>query len=246
MGPKTPDVETLVECTPRKVVLRRSLDDDAARMSVDTKKTMAFRTLFAAPRQDEIHTHSVRVAYEATTMLSGTYRTSYYRKAVHTIRVDHNVQRIEIGDGVFNARPKSRLALAIPRSKAKGRVDVELEEYVVDENEGSIFIDHHGREVRNFRHSLKPTSLESYPSRVLKKAEIVRDSELTSEALIERLCNRLITKPERGDMRDVEDRVVIKKITEIYVPIIEAKLVGPKRRTRMLRIDAVSKKALKV
>lgn len=238
-------MDTLIECKPRKIVLRRRINDEAAQAIVEAKKTALFRTLLSSPKKDEIHTHSVRVVYEATTMLSGAYHASYYRKAEHAIRVDYNVRRVEIGDGVFNVVPKSRLSRAVSSSKSKNKVNLNLEEYVVDEHDGTIFIDHHGREVTRFSHSLKSTELESYPTRILAGADIVRSSELKQDALVMRLCEKLVSVSARGGIRNLDDRATIKQIADIYIPIIEAKLVGPKKRIRMLRIDGVSKKILK-
>ena len=238
-------MDTVIECTPRKIVLRRTLDDKMAHTLVEAKKTAMFRTLLSSPKKIDIHTHSMRVIYEVTTMLSGSYSARYYRKAEHTIRVDYNVKRVEIGDGIFNIVSRSRLARAVASSKSKRRVNLNLEEYVVDEHDGMILIDHHGHELGRFTHSLKSTALESYPTRILESAEAIRESELKQTVLIKRLCERLVSIPEQGGLRNLKDRATIKKITHIYVPIIEAKLVGPKKRIRMLRIDAVNKKVLK-
>lgn len=237
-------MNTVTDCTPRKVVLKRLVSDSEAHELVDAKKAAAFRTMLSSPKKDQIHTHSVNTAYEATTMLLGEYRANYYRKAEHTINVDHNVKRVEIGDGVFNVLPKSRIGRAVSSSKSKRKVTLHLEEYVSDFREGEIFVDHHGSEVKRFAHP-KPSKLEPYPSRVLDGADIVRHSELKEDALVGHLCEKLVPVSARGELRDLQDRATIKKIVHIYIPIIEAKLVGPKKRIRMLRIDAVSKKVLK-
>ena len=239
-------MKPVIDCKPRKVVLRRAIDDDAMGDIIDAKKATAFRSLLSSPKKADIHTHSVRLAYEATTMLSGEYRASYYRKATHPIRVDHNVQRVEIGDGVFEPRRGSRLAGVISGPRAKKRVDLDLEEYVVDMQAGSILVDHHGHKVRRFAHKLDPDLLESYPTRILGSADIVREPELSTDAMIARLCEKLAPRPAEGAVRDLSEEATVKKITHVYVPVIEARLVGPKRRVRILRIDGVSKKVLKV
>lgn len=239
-------METRIECTPRKLVLKRCINEKAAQELVDTKKTSAFKSLLGTPKKDEIHTHSIRTVYEATTMLRGNYSANYYRKAEHTIKVDHNVKRVEIGDGVFNVQSKSRIGSAMSGARAKRKVVLSLEEYVTDNRDGAIFIDHHGIQVSKFAHSTKSAMLEPYPKRVLDTADMVRDSELTQDALVGRLCEKLTPVLDKEGVRNLQDKAVIQKIYHIYVPVIEAKLVGPKKRIRMLRIDAVSKKVLKV
>lgn len=238
-------MDTLIECSPRKIVLRRHIDDKEAHDIVEKKKSRSFRTLLSSPRKDDIHTHSVKIIYEAITILSGEYWARYYRKAEHTINVDHNVKRVEIGDGVFNVKPRSRIGRAVSGSKSKRKVPLHLEEYVNDQTTGEIFIDHHGSEVRKFAHSTKSSQLESHPDRVLDSADMVRSVELTQDALVGRLCEKLVPDLTKRDLRDLQDRVTIKKIVTVYVPVIEAKLVGPKKRIRMLRIDTVNGKILK-
>ena len=46
------------------------------------------------------------------------------------------------------------------------------------------------------------------------------------------------------EVRDLKDEFTINEISEIYVPIFEARLVGPKKKVELLRIDAVRKKIL--
>ena len=46
------------------------------------------------------------------------------------------------------------------------------------------------------------------------------------------------------DVRDLNENLTINEITEIYVPIYEARLIGPKKKVEILRFDAVKKKVL--
>ena len=41
-----------------------------------------------------------------------------------------------------------------------------------------------------------------------------------------------------------EENIELKDLLEIYVPIFEARLIGPKKRIKILRIDAIRKKIL--
>ena len=46
------------------------------------------------------------------------------------------------------------------------------------------------------------------------------------------------------DVRKLNDEFVLREITEVYVPIFEARLIGPKKKVGIIRIDAVRKKVL--
>ena len=45
-------------------------------------------------------------------------------------------------------------------------------------------------------------------------------------------------------IRELNDEFVLSDIAEVYVPIFEARLVGPKKKVGIIRIDAVRKKIL--
>lgn len=229
---------------PRTVVLRRRMGDAEAREAVESKKAAAFRTLLSSPRRADVHTHSVRVAYEAVTMLSGRHTATYYRRATHTIRVDHNVVRVEAGDGIFEARPQSRIGRAVSGRGASRRVDLEVEELVSDEREGSVFVDHHGRPT-SFSHATRARDVEPYPRRALASADAVRDPEVGQDELVARLREAISPALDASEVRDLDESIEVTAIDRIYVPIVEARLVGPKRRIRILRIDAVSGRRLK-
>lgn len=229
---------------PRTVVLRRRMGDAEAREAVESRKAAAFRTLLSSPRRADVHTDSVRVAYEAVTMLSGRHTATYYRRATHTIRVDHNVVRVEAGDGVFEARAQSRIGRAISGRGASRRVDLEVEELVSDRREGSVFVDHHGRPTA-FRHATRARDVEPYPRRALASADAVRDPEVAQGELVALLREAISPGLDESSVRDLDESLEVTAIDRIYVPIVEARLVGPRRRVRILRIDAVSGRSLK-
>ena len=45
-------------------------------------------------------------------------------------------------------------------------------------------------------------------------------------------------------MRDLNDEFTLHDITEVYIPIFEARLSDPKKKVGIIRIDAVRKKIL--
>ena len=66
---------------------------------------------------------------------------------------------------------------------------------------------------------------------------------MTYDAAIRKLETHL-KKPVETDVRDLANEFVLREITEIYIPIFEARLIGPKKKVELLRIDAVRKKIL--
>jgi len=70
-----------------------------------------------------------------------------------------------------------------------------------------------------------------------------RKPELTIDAMVQKLIDKL--KRNIGDdVRSFHEELILEDILEVYVPIFEAKLVGPKNKEKLLRIDAVRKKIL--
>ena len=53
-----------------------------------------------------------------------------------------------------------------------------------------------------------------------------------------------LKKPIEDDVRKLNEEFVLREITEVYVPIFEARLFGPKKKVGIIRIDAVRKKIL--
>ncbi|MEK0319283.1 MAG: hypothetical protein QQN43_06855, partial [Nitrosopumilus sp.] len=87
-------------------------------------------------------------------------------------------------------------------------------------------------------------TIENYPKRLLEKNEPnIKKPELTYDAAINKLQLQL-KKPLEEDVRKLNDEFVLREITEVYIPIFEARLIGPKKKVGIIRIDAVRKKIL--
>ena len=71
----------------------------------------------------------------------------------------------------------------------------------------------------------------------------IRKPELTIDAMVKKLIDKL-KKSVGDDVRSFHEELVLEDILEVYVPIFEAKLIGPKNKEKVLRIDAVRKKML--
>ncbi|KAG2474352.1 MAG: hypothetical protein NPMRTHETA2_320007 [Nitrosopumilales archaeon] len=227
----------------KTIVLKKRIDELIAADIIKEKKTTSFRGRLMRPKREEVHIHSIKLFYESVLSVSGKYVADFYRKATHTISVDSSVREIVLGDGIFPIRTKSGFAKAFSRKKAKNKVDMRLEEHVFIEEEGQIFFDHHGKEI-HFPYKINSKTIENYPKRILQNNEPnVKRSELKHEAVIDKLSKKL-KKPLDPDVRNLNDELIVNEINEIYVPVFEARLIGPKKKVGILRLDAVRKKIL--
>jgi len=227
----------------KTIVLKKIIDEDYARDFIDEKKTSLFRSRLRRPKREEVHIHSVKLYYESVLIVSGKYVADFYRKATHPISVDYNVKELVLGDGVFPIRTKSGMTKALSGKKSKNKVDLRLEEHVFIKEEGEMAFDHHGREIR-FPFKINSKTIENYPKRILQNNEPnVKRSELKHEAVINKLSKKL-KKPLDPDVRNLNEELIIKQVSEVYMPIFEARLIGPKKKVEILRLDAIRKKIL--
>ena len=225
------------------IVLRKNYDEDQAMEIVVEKKTKPFKSLLSRPKKEDVHVHSLKLYYECILIVSGKYIADYYRKATHSISVPSNVTEIVLGDGIFPIRSKSGLKTAFSGKRSKNKIDLKLEEHVFIEEEDELTFDHHGRELK-FPFKINSKTIENYPKRLLEKNQPnVKKPEITYDAAIKKLQS-LLKKPIEDDVRKLNDEFVLREITEVYVPIFEARLVGPKKKVGIIRIDAVRKKIL--
>ncbi len=227
----------------KTIVLRKNIDENEVLEIIEDKKTSLFKSLLSRPKKSDVHVHSLKLNYECILVISGKYIANYFRKATHSISVDSNVSEIVFGDGVFPVRSKSNFKKTITGKRGKNKVDIKLEEHVFVENEDDLSFDHHGRNIE-FPFKLNSKTIENYPNRLLEKnSSNVKNSELTYDAAIEKLQS-VLKKPLEDDVRKLDEEFVLREITEVYVPIFEARLIGPKKKIGIIRIDAVRKKIL--
>ena len=232
---KTYDIKT--------VVLRKNIEEQDAQSIIEQKKTTPFKSLLSRPKKEDIHLHSLKLYYECVLMVSGKYVADYFRKATHSISVDSNIREIILGDGTFPIRSKSGFKKAFVGRRGKNKIDLKLEEHVFVEEEDELTFDHHGRNIES-PFKINSKTIENYPKRLLQQNESnIKKPELTIDAAIEKLQSHL-KKPLETDVRDITEEFVLREITELYVPIFEARLIGPKKKVGIIRIDAVRKKIL--
>ena len=227
----------------KTIVLKKTIEENDASMIIDEKKTSLFKKLLKKPKKEEVHVHSLKLYYECILIVSGKYIADYYRKATHAISVDSNVKEVVLSDGIFPIRSKSSLSKTFVGKRGKNKIDIQLEEHVFVEEENEMVFDHHGREIK-FPFKINSKTIENYPHRLLEKNSTnVKKPEITYDAAIEKLKN-LLQKPLEPEVRSLSDEFVLREITEVYVPIFEARLIGPNKKIGLLRIDAVRNKIL--
>jgi len=225
------------------IVLRKKIDENEVLEIIDDKKTTLFKSLFLRPKKNDVHIHSVKLYYECILMISGKYVANYFRKATHSISVHSNVSEVILGDGVFPVQTKSNFKKAIVGKRGKNKIDLKLEEHVFVENEDELTFDHHGREIK-FPFKLNSKTIEHYPNRLLEQnASTVKNSELSHDDAIKKLQISL-KRPLQDEVRKLEEEFVLREISEVFVPIYEARLIGPKKKVGIIRIDAVRNKIL--
>ena len=227
----------------KTIVLRKNIDETEAMTMVNQKKTSPFKTLLSRPKQDDVHVHSLKLYYECILMVSGKYVADYFRKASHSISVDSNVHEISLGGGLFPIRSKSGITKAFVGKRGKNKIDLKLEEHVFVEEENELAFDHHGREIK-FPFKINSKTVENYPKRLLEQDSTnVKKSEMTYDTALEKLQSEL-KKPLEDDVRNLNEEFTLREITEVYIPIFEARLIGPKKKVEIIRLDAVRKKIL--
>ena len=234
--------------TVKTVVLRPTLDLSDAEQIVENRKTSRFRSMLQKPSKTEVHVHSLKLSYEAFLILSGKYNADFYRKVIHTINVKPNVKEILVGGFTFPVKQGKgvlgRLRTKVKSStRKKNQIDLEIEEHVFLEEEKEVAFDHHGKEIK-MPYKMSSRLIESYPRRTLGKVKNnVKKPEITYAAAADRLITRLKKSVTIG-RRNLVEKVVVNEIIELYVPIYEARLIGPKKNVRIMRIDAIRKKVL--
>ena len=227
----------------KTIVLRKNIDENEAMDIVNQKKTTPFKSLLSRPKKEDVHVHSLKLYYECILMVSGKYIADYFRKATHLISVDSNVSEVSLGDGLFPVRSKSSITKAFVGKRGKNKIDFKLDEHVFVEEEDELTFDHHGREIK-FPFKINSKTVENYPKQLLEKNESnVKKPEITYDAAIDKL-KTLLKKPMETDVKNLNEEFVLREISEIYIPIFEARLIGPKKKVGIIRIDSVRNKVL--
>ena len=227
---------------PETVVLKAKADRREIDEFVDSKKARYFRHLFSRPKRHEIHVHSVALVYEPYVILSGTYEADFFKSASYSLKTPHNVKEIIIGDGVFPISERSTFLKRLEGRRGKNTVKLTVDEHVFVNESLKLVVDHHGKE-RKFPYRLSSSIKENYPKRVLGKNS-VKELETSLDDAVNKLEKKARRKHFNVQVKDLKERFSVDSIVEVYVPIYEARLVGPRKRVQIMRIDAVKKKVI--
>ena len=224
------------------ISLKPLLDSDAAEEIVDSRKVKSFQTLLHKHKKSEIHLHSLTLHFESILLLSGKYSVDFIRDAEHTLSVDKDVQEVIISDEVFPVKKKHGVLSKLEPS-FKNKIKIDMQERVMLENTADISFDHHGKEINlSYKDTVK--LLDKHPKKTINEdKESIRRPEITIDAAKSKLISKL-KRPADAGTKSSEELFDFRDILEIYVPIYEARLIGPKKRVKILRIDAVRKKIL--
>ena len=226
----------------RKITMKPQIDSDIAEDMVDNRKVKLFQTLLKKPKKSEIHLHSLKLFYEACLLLSGKYSADFIRDTKHTIHVDKNVRELIIDDKVYPISQKKSMLSKLEPSR-KNKIKIEFQERLVIENKDDIAFDHHGKEI-DLSYSNTQKIIEKYPRKILSgDDDSIKKPEITVDAAINKLISKL-KKPTDKGIKSLDEKIEFSDILEVYVPIYEARLIGPKKKIKILRIDAVRKKIL--
>ena len=224
------------------ISLKPLLDSDDAEEMIDSRKVKSFQTLLHKPKKSEIHLHSLTLHFESILLLSGKYSVDFIRDAEHTLSVDKDVQEVIISDEVFPVKKKHGVLSKLEPS-FKNKIKILMQERVMLENTTDISFDHHGKEI-NLSYNDTVKLLEKHPKKTINQdKESIRRPEITIDAAKSKLISKL-KRPADAGTKSSEELFDFRDILEIYVPIYEARLIGPKKRVKILRIDAVRKKIL--
>ena len=225
------------------VVLKHDLDEKSAIELIEKKKTGPFRKMMKAPGRDQVRMQTLDLFYEAILKVSARYEADFFRKATHTITVEHNVSEVLLGAKIFPPVASSRIRKALAGKRARKKVELDLEEHLSFDIEDHICFDRHGDEIK-LKHKIDPGNTESYPKQVLRDHTTrVRKMEVTPQSALDILAERMRDRVGENS-RDINDEFTILGVVEAYVPIFEARLTGPDERVHLMRIDATRRKVL--
>ena len=226
----------------KTIALKPQIDADIADDMVDSRKVKIFQTLLKKPKKSEIHLHSLKLFYEACLLLSGKYSADFIRDTTHSITVDKDVRELIMDDKVYPVAQKKSVFSKLEPTR-KNKVKIEFQERLIIENEDDIAFDHHGKEI-NLSYKNTQKIIEKHPRRILnEESDNIKKPEITIDAAIKKLTSKL-KKPTDKGIKSLNEKIEFSDVLEVYVPIYEARLIGPKKKIKFLRIDAVRKKIL--
>lgn len=227
----------------RVVVLRLALTEDSARSLIERKKDTVFGSVFSSPKKDDVQIQDLALSYECLRTVSGSYAADYLRNATHTLRVDKSVRNVIIGDASFDVPIKSRIQKALSVRRGSTKINIDLKEHVYAQSSLTLTFDASGSEIKPPKYKITSTTAEVKPADILDSALAVKRQPIERADAVAILEERL-KAPLEDDIEDLNDQFDLDEIVEMYVPIFEARLRGPRNKVAIIRVDAARKKII--
>lgn len=224
-------------------VLRLALDDASARALVERKKHTVFGSALSRPKSDTIHIQNLTLTYECLRTISGSYSADYLRNATHTLQVQKSVRNVIIGDKSFDVEQKSRFKKAISMRRGTTSIKIDLKEHVYTDVSLALTFDVDGNEIQTPKYKITPETTETNSTAALENAHVVKTQSIDRQDAVALLEERL-KEPLESDIEELHEQFDLHDIVELYVPIFEARIRGPKNKAALVRIDAARKKII--
>jgi hypothetical protein len=193
----------------RKIVVYETrVDSTVIKVMGEKLKTQLFAKFgFMKPKPEEIRLVSIDKFYEPYMVISGRYFIDYYRKCIHTIKVDKKVLEVILLDHRFKPSEPSD-----PRMKDHKVVGLKGEERLVNDIRESLILDKSGQEVPPNRLASAPS--ERSPMRILKEYGAL---DISPEADVSILQSKIVRRPKDAD-RLVRELFEVTERAVIYSP----------------------------
>ena len=235
--------------TKETIVLRTKFLPQDIMGILDKKKTSFFGSALRRPKSGEITIENPQLYLEQFVFISGHYEIDFDRNTSYMIKVDPDVVEVTIGNEKFPILNESgvwkkfgkKMKQGVGITKQNLRLDVV--ENALKSMTDSVYFDHNGLEIE-LPFKIDSKNIENYPSRILDEHHAnVKKPEFSYESALDKL-KIYLKKPLEGNIRDLKDEFTLHDITEVYIPIFEARLSDLKKKVEIIRIDAVRKKIL--
>ena len=223
----------------KKIVLKPILDKEASRILINKKKANYFREFLRKPSPTQVCLTDFNLWYYPFLKIKGQYFAEYFRKAVHSLKVEKTVTKVLVGNNTFDLKTKKKFIEKIPGKRGKNIIDIDLEEFVNLNEKIEVILDENGDMVKEKTLGDLKTQ-ENYPTKILREFPF-KKIQITNDDAIDFIEKNCIKKIKDQKIRDLKEILQIDEITEIFVPIYEAKLVGPKNKSKLLLVNTIKK-----
>lgn len=232
---------------PEKTIVLRPKPLSDVQIVANKKKTSFYGTVFNRPKPEEVDISSIDLYYEPYWIVGGQYTVDYFRKSIYEIATGPEVKEVVIGKGTFPVRTKSgtwkKIRSSIKVGEKENILNIPVEEHVELDIEDEITINAQGKEIK-FRYKMKSEDFENFPEDVLKNNENhVRHCVVNKEQAVDTLI-KILHEDIDNEIRILNEKVVIDRLDQVYVPVYEARCVDSNNKVETMRIDGMDLKIL--